>query len=108
MNDNHWLIANELKPSAIHGTGRFALGEIAAGQTVLILAGTIAPKTGKHIPIKDTDYCIICPPTYINHSADPNLMLDGQIVFKASRRIAAGEELLLDYSTLTSSKLEFI
>jgi uncharacterized protein len=35
---------------------------------------------------------------HLNHSCDPNLGLQGQIVFVAFRDIAAGEELTIDYA----------
>ena len=36
---------------------------------------------------------------YLNHSCDPNLGIDGQIIFAALRDIEAGEELFFDYGT---------
>jgi uncharacterized protein len=35
---------------------------------------------------------------HLNHSCEPNLVLQGQIVFVAMRDIAAGEELTIDYA----------
>ena len=35
---------------------------------------------------------------HLNHSCEPNLRLQGQIVFVAFRDIAAGEELTVDYA----------
>ena len=36
---------------------------------------------------------------YTNHSCDPNLAIQGQIVLVAMRDIAAGEELTIDWAT---------
>lgn len=108
MSENIWLAATEVRDSPIHGKGRFASIDIKTGQPIVILIGDIVPKTGHHIPIRDTAYCIACPQTYINHSDDCNMEQDGQILFRAARDIAAGEELTLDYSSLTSTKLSFM
>jgi hypothetical protein len=35
---------------------------------------------------------------HLNHSCEPNLGLQGQVVFVAMRGIAAGEELTIDYA----------
>lgn len=37
---------------------------------------------------------------FLNHSCEPNVGVQGQIVFVAMRDIAAGEELALDYATV--------
>lgn len=108
MSENIWLAATEVRDSPIHGKGRFASMDIKTGQPIVILIGEIVPKTGLHIPIRDTAYCIVCPQTYINHSDNCNMEQDGQILFRAARDIAAGEELTLDYSSLTSTKLDFM
>ena len=36
----------------------------------------------------------------LNHACDPNVGVEGQIVFVALRDIAAGEELVLDYAMM--------
>jgi hypothetical protein len=37
---------------------------------------------------------------FLNHSCEPNVGIQGQIVFVAMRDVAAGEELTLDYATI--------
>ena len=37
---------------------------------------------------------------FLNHSCEPNVGVQGQIVFVAMRDVAAGEELTLDYGTI--------
>jgi hypothetical protein len=37
---------------------------------------------------------------FLNHSCEPNVGVQGQIVFVAMRDVAAGEELTLDYATI--------
>lgn len=106
--ENIWLVPTIVKESKVHGLGRFAQAKIAKGTPVLILQGEVVLKTGVHIPIIGTEYCIECPQTYVNHSPDPNLVRSGQILFLADKDIKPGDELLLDYSTLTSSKMPFM
>lgn len=42
-----------------------------------------------------------------NHSCDPNVGIQGQVILIARRPIFAGEELLIDYGTLDDSPCEF-
>jgi uncharacterized protein len=37
---------------------------------------------------------------FLNHSCEPNVGIQGQIVFVAMRDVAAGEELSIDYATI--------
>jgi hypothetical protein len=41
---------------------------------------------------------------YINHSCDPNIYIDGQIVFRALRNISKDEYLCVDYGTFMITK----
>jgi hypothetical protein len=43
---------------------------------------------------------------YTNHSCDPNIAIQGQIVFVAMRDIAAGEELTHDWATTDDGDYE--
>lgn len=106
---NRWNVLSEVRPSPIHGVGRFASTNIKGGDVVLIVMGNIMPNGpgNDKMPIKGTGFVIDCEQTYVNHNGDANLYLDGQIVFRAKRDIAAGEELTIDYKTLTDSKLPF-
>lgn len=42
-----------------------------------------------------------------NHSCDPNIGVQGQVVLLARRPISPGEELLIDYGTLDDSPYDF-
>jgi len=101
---NFWLIKTEYRQSPIHGFGRFTLEDINANKLVLVLGGTIGDKGS--MPIRGTKLFIDNPQTHINHSSRPNLELDGQILFRSCKNIAAGSELTLDYTTFT--KLNFV
>ena len=106
--DNVWLCPTAIGPSPIHGYGRFAACDIPAGTAVGILRGDVIAKDGEHLPIKGTEYCVACPNTMINHSSEANLSLDGQILLRATRTIASGTELTLDYRQLTTTRFDFI
>lgn len=106
--DNYWLVDTVIKPSDIHGYGRFAAVYIPKDTIVGVLNGKIVNKDGKHLPIKGTNLCVVCPQTYVNHSTNSNLELSGQIVFVANRDILANEELTLNYTSLTVSALPFV
>ncbi|MGH7301098.1 MAG: SET domain-containing protein [Candidatus Rokuibacteriota bacterium] len=67
----------EVRPSPIQGKGLFATRAVAKGE----------------IPERDASML------YTNHSCDPNLAIQGQIVLVAMRDIAPGEELTIDWAT---------
>lgn len=99
----------DVRPSEIHGFGRFACEHIRSGEVVLIVMGRILPNVGNstRMPLKGTGFVIDCEQTFVNHHTDANLVLDGQVVFRSCRDISPGEELTIDYRTLTSSGLPF-
>src|SRR5271163_1201220 len=102
--------------SPIHGRGLFAIGEFEAGEIVCIKGGyvftraaldEIAPVLGP-AEIQIAEDLFIGPRhpgereaamLFTNHSCDPNIGVQGQIVFVALRRIATGEELTHDWAT---------
>ncbi len=106
----------EPRQSPIHGTGLFAKEAIAAGEIVAIKGGRILtrqrwvavePELGS-AEIQISDDFFIAPERaeeregsmlYTNHSCEPNIALQGQIVFVAMRDIEAGEELTHDWAT---------
>ena len=106
----------EVKPSPIEGRGLFARTAIAAGEIVAVKGGhvlsraewrALEPALGP-ADIQITEDLVIAPSTreqregsmlFTNHSCDPNIALQGQIVFVAMRDIRAGEELTHDWAT---------
>src|SRR5215471_2971296 len=105
-----------VQESPIHGRGLFAIAPIAQGEIVCIKGGYILTRAvlntmpewygGADIPIADNLY--IGPlrqeeregsMIFSNHSCEPNIGVQGQIVFVAMRDIAAGEELTHDWAT---------
>jgi hypothetical protein len=105
-----------VQASPIHGRGLFAIAPIAKGEIVCIKGGYILTQDvlstmpewygGADIPIADHLY--IGPfyqeeregsMIFSNHSCEPNIGVQGQIVFVAMRDIAGGEELTHDWAT---------
>ncbi len=106
----------EVRPSAIHGKGLFAREPIAADEIAAVKGGYVldaarwaeleAELGSAEIQIAEDFF--IAPVRqaeregsmlYTNHSCDPNLAIEGQIVFVALRDIVAGEELTHDWVT---------
>lgn len=106
----------EVRDSPIHGKGLFARMPITAGEIVAVKGGHIVDKATWDALEKDlgaaeiqiTEDLFIAPVhqdhrdgsmLYTNHSCDPNIGPQGQIIFAAMRDIAAGEELTHDWAT---------
>jgi uncharacterized protein len=105
-----------VRESPIHGRGLFATGVFQPGEIVCVKGGyvfsretlhEIAPALGP-AEIQIADSLFIGPRAaeerdggmiFSNHSCDPNIGVQGQIVFVALRGIAAGEELTHDWAT---------
>jgi hypothetical protein len=105
-----------VKASPIHGRGLFAQAPIARGEVVAVKGGYVMerhawarlePVLGP-AEIQVADDLVIAPARpeerdgamlYTNHSCDPNIAIQGQIVLVAMRDVAAGEELTHDWAT---------
>lgn len=102
--------------SKIHGTGLFAVSDISKNEVVAIKGGHILSRSqwqnletglgSAEIQIAEDFY--IAPISqeqregsmlYTNHSCDPNIGIQGQIIFLAMRNILTGEELTHDWAT---------
>ncbi|MYB22392.1 MAG: SET domain-containing protein [Chloroflexi bacterium] len=105
----------EKRASGIHGRGLFARELIARDEIVIVKGGYVLSEAQRDAvslelgpsEIQITEELFIGPTTraereggmmHLNHSCEPNLGLQGQIVFVAMREIAAGEELSIDYA----------
>ena len=105
----------EKRNSPIHGRGLFARQKIDAGEIVVVKGGYILTKTerdriGRELgpsEIQISEDLFIGPATrrereggmmHLNHSCEPNLGIQGQIVYVALRDIAADDELTFDYA----------
>jgi hypothetical protein len=112
-----------VKASAIHGKGLFALDAIQRGEIVCVKGGYIfgrdqLPGIARRLGPAEIQ---IAPDLFIgplhaderdgsmifsNHSCDPNIGVQGQIVFVAMRDIQAGEELTHDWATTDDDTYE--
>jgi hypothetical protein len=99
--------------SPVHRRGLFATLELSPGEIVCVKGGyiltratldTVALVLGPaeiqvaddlFIHTEEREGCMI----FSNHSCDPNIGVQGQIVFVALRQIAAGEELTHGWAT---------
>lgn len=106
----------EVRDSPIHGQGLFARQAIAAGEIVAVKGGhiltkqewtSLEPQLGS-AEIQISEDLFIAPTQqaqregcmlYTNHCCDPNIAVQGQIVFVAMRGISPGEELTHDWAT---------
>lgn len=108
-----------IQESAIEGKGLFATEDLPANLVVIRLAGRLVSsselasligeaKADPSAPYVDTltiygDVHLVLPPASMvhfgNHSCDPNLWHVGPYDIATRRRVAAGEELTIDYGT---------
>jgi uncharacterized protein len=112
-----------VKDSPIHGRGLFATQPISKGEIVVIKGGYIFDQATLRelsqrlgpAEIQIAEDFFIGPVTeaereggmiFSNHSCEPNIGVQGQIVFVAMRDIAAGEELTHDWATTDDDTYE--
>jgi SET domain-containing protein len=106
-----------VRPSRIVGRGLFADAPIAEGEVVCVKGGHLLTKAefanyrgvANEAELQIADALFLSPVSeaefedlmmFLNHSCEPNVGIQGQIVFVAMRAVAAGEELTLDYATI--------
>ena len=106
----------DIKSSPVHGLCRYATADIAKDEIIFVIGG-IAKRPSESGWYKglliDNDLVIDLPEgndyeAYINHSCNPNVYIDGQVVFRALRDINAGEFINVDYGTFMITKTDFI
>ena len=105
-----------VQQSQIHGRGLFAVTPIAKAEIICVKGGYIfnrqtldaLPDWYRAAEIQIAEDLFIGPlheqeregsMIFSNHSCEPNIGVQGQIVFVALRDIAAGEELTHDWAT---------
>jgi SET domain-containing protein len=113
----------EKRSSPIHGRGLYARAMISKGEIAVVKGGYVLTRAqrdeiGEELgpsEIQVTDDLFIGPATkaeregammHLNHSCEPNLGLQGQIVHVALRDIDPGEELTLDYAMMDNEAYE--
>jgi hypothetical protein len=114
-----------VQESPIHGRGLFAVEPIAQGEIVAIKGGYIFTRDTLQqvtsslgpadIPIADGFFIGPLHPEereggmlFSNHSCNPNIGVQGQIVFVALRDIQAGEELTHDWAMTDDDTYEMV
>lgn len=112
-----------VKKSLIHGKGLFAIEPISKGEIVCAKGGYIfdrqtlgsMPDWYRAAEIQVADDLFIGPLNederegsmiFSNHSCEPNIGVQGQIIFVAMRNIEAGEELTHDWATTDDDDYE--
>lgn len=106
----------EIRDSAVHDRGAFAVAPIRAGEVVIVWAHTIldaeeAADVHEGELHRRTDGSYVWLPESwseldgydpaedrLNHSCDPNLWMEDEVTLSARRDIAPGEELTGDYA----------
>ncbi len=106
----------EVRESQIHGKGLFANAPIAQGEIVAVKGGYVLTQQRwaeierdlGSAEVQISEDLFIAPVRkeqreggmlYTNHSCDPNVAIQGQIVLVAMKDIAANEELTHDWAT---------
>lgn len=89
----------EVRESKIEGVGVFATRAFEKDETVGVITGLLVEIPDPHCPytLEYEDFALepTWPFKYLNHSSDPNT--DGEIVLVATKRIAKGDEITMDY-----------
>lgn len=110
----------EKRQSRTHGRGLFAMQEIAKGEVVAVKGGYImtiedwaaVESSIGPAEIHVSDGLVIAPKSkeeyessmmHLNHSCEPNVGVEGQIVFVTMRNVKPNEELVIDYAMIDDS-----
>ncbi len=112
--DQSWLHPGlKLRLSRIHGKGLVVTRPLPQGEAVLIFGGTLFSKAqvvagkanNRTLMQMDDDSWLgnraeepIGEDYFINHSCEPNLWMGDEVTLVARRKIAAGEEVTMDYA----------
>ena len=112
-----------VKDSPIHGKGLFAIEPIAKGEIACVKGGYILnrqtlggmPTWYRVAEVPIAEHLFIGPfhegereggMIFSNHSCEPNIGVQGQIIFVAMRDIQVGEELTHDWATTDDEEYE--
>ena len=112
LNDSWWHPKTTIKNSTIHGNGLFATENIPANEVIFIAGGTVLSQAdfqetktttqGLCLPLLGGEFYVVSAKgSQINHSCQPNLIVQGHNTWLTRRNIEQDEELTMDYSTFT-------
>lgn len=107
----------EIKKSPIHGKGLFGVKPIKKDEIIGVKCGHVVDKkTLKELNVyselqitDDLFVTSLCKKEdekfmmFVNHSCDPNMGVEGNVVWVAMRNIKAGEEITVDYATFNAA-----
>lgn len=105
-----------VKDHSVHGLCRSATDKIKKDDIVFVVGGLARrpSESGWYKGLMiDKDLVLDLPEgeeyeAYINHSCNPNIYIDGQVVFRALRDIEKDEFLCVDYGTFMLTKQDYI
>jgi SET domain-containing protein len=106
----------DVKESPVHGLCRYALTDIKKDEIIFVIGG-IAKRPSESEWYKglliDEDLVLDLPinaeyEAFINHSCDPNVYIDGQVIFRALRDIKKNDFITVDYGTFMLTKKDYI
>ena len=105
-----------VKDHNVHGLCRSATDKIKKDDIIFVVGGLARrpSESGWYKGLMiDKDLVLDLPEgeeyeAYINHSCDPNIYIDGQVVFRALRDIEKNEFLCVDYGTFMLTKQDYI
>ena len=123
MNLTYLSPKTEKRGSDIEGRGLFAKDRISKGEIVVVKGGVVMTRAQRDkveerlgpAEIQVTEDLFIGPTAqkereggmmHLNHSCEPNIGVQGQIVFVTLRDIGKGEELTFDYATTDDEPYE--
>ncbi len=89
----------EIRPSPIDCFGVFACRDFEPGDDLGELAGEIVREDALSVLWLDDSWGISlrAPYCYLNHGRPANVVIGDDLILRATARIAAGDELLMDY-----------
>lgn len=109
-----------VRQSQAHGRGLYAIAPIRRGEIVAIKGGHVIDRNAyeQHrsvigaadlqiadgfylAPLSEEEHDSVM--MFLNHSCEPNVGVQGQIVFVAMRDVTPGEELTIDYAMIDDS-----
>jgi uncharacterized protein len=117
--DQDWISSKvEIRPSAIHGKGMFAVTALVRDEVVVVWGGTFVGRddaekarlAGKAVQqIEEGVFEVFDrdqpgPSYYHNHSCEPNTGMEDEVTIVALRTIRPGEELTVDYAMFEANE----
>lgn len=102
----HFTVDTSVEQSTVSGRTRVARQSIKSGSMIAVIGGLVVDQRDEMLamPIGNGLYLHQISDDHkgtVNHSCDPNCRIDGFNKLVARRDISAGEELTIDYGTVS-------